>query len=233
MIRGRVFITGDKHADLQIGDLMPGAWPEGQKLSRDDLLIIAGDFGGIFYGDKRDNEVLDFYSNQPWTTSFVDGNHECFDLLDKYPVSEWNGGKVHFIRDSIIHLMRGQVFTIEGKAFFTMGGATSTDKNSRVEGKSWWPQELPSWEEYVEADKNLEKHNNKVDFMITHACSARTFYWYDAVNFSSFKRDPLTDYFDELEKRVSFGHWYFGHHHEDVRINESHTMLCHKVIQII
>ncbi len=32
-----------------------------------------------------------------------------------------------FVRSSIIHLMRGQVYEIESKRFFTMGGASSHD----------------------------------------------------------------------------------------------------------
>ena len=52
----------------------------------------------------------------------MDGNHENFELLDDYPVSRWHGGKVHFIKESVIHLMRGQIYTIDGKTFFTFGG---------------------------------------------------------------------------------------------------------------
>ena len=43
------------------------------------------------------------------------------------PVSEWNGGKVHFVRPNVIHLMRGQVFTLQGQTYFTFGGASSHD----------------------------------------------------------------------------------------------------------
>src|SRR5699024_12624046 len=36
-------------------------------------------------------------------------------------------GKVHKIRDSVIHLMRGEIFDIDNKKFFTFGGAKSHD----------------------------------------------------------------------------------------------------------
>ena len=45
---------------------------------------------------------------------FIDGNHENYDRLSAYPVTEWRGGKVHRIADNILHLMRGQVFEIDG-----------------------------------------------------------------------------------------------------------------------
>lgn len=65
--------------------------------------------------------------DKSFTTVFVDGNHENFDRLYSYPVKEWNGGKVHEIRPSVLHLMRGEVFTIEDKKFFAFGGASSHD----------------------------------------------------------------------------------------------------------
>ena len=227
-----IYITGDKHGSYQLNDLCATSWPEGQKLSKNDFLIIAGDFGGVFYGDEKDNEVLDFYESSPWTTLFIDGNHENFDLLAQYPVTEWNGGKIQYIRPTLIHLMRGQVDTIDDKLFFTMGGATSVDKDYRIEGKSWWRAELPSGEEYYEADKNLMTNNNSVDYVITHCCSARQYYRFAAVHFNSFVRDNLTDYLDELEIRLSFKHWYYGHHHEDICVDDNHTMLCRKVVKI-
>ncbi len=227
-----IYITGDKHGSCQINDLSAANWPEGQSLSKDDYLIITGDFGGVFYGGEKDKMVLDFYEACPWTTLFIDGNHENFDLLDQYPVAEWNGGKVQYIRPSLIHLMRGQIYTIDGRSFFTMGGATSTDKDYRIEGKSWWRAEMPSGEEFYEADKNLMAHNNNVDYVITHCCSARQYYRFAAIHFRSFVRDSLTDYLDELEKSLSFKHWYYGHHHEDLCVDDKHTMLCRKVVKI-
>ena len=58
----------------------------------------------------------------------MDGNYENFKQLNAYDVDIWNGGKVHFIENEIIHLMRGQVFEIDGTRFFTFGGAYSIDK---------------------------------------------------------------------------------------------------------
>jgi hypothetical protein len=69
---------------------------------------------------------------KPFTTLFGSGNHENFDLLAEYPVEDWHGGKVQRIRPSVIHLMRGQVYSIQGKTFFTMGGASSHDINGGI-----------------------------------------------------------------------------------------------------
>ena len=48
-------------------------------------------------------------------------------MLRELPVEDWHGGTVQRVRPSVIHLMRGQVYDIAGKRFFTMGGASSRD----------------------------------------------------------------------------------------------------------
>ena len=71
---------------------------------------------------------LDWLNSRNFTTLFVDGNHENYTrLYNDYSVVEWHGGKVHKIRDSVLHLMRGEVFDIDGKTIFVFGGARSHD----------------------------------------------------------------------------------------------------------
>lgn len=135
-----IFITGDTHrTDLLCIHHFCDNHPE---LTKDDYIIIAGDFGGVWSMDTLERDLQPF-SDLPVTVLFVDGNHENFDLINSYPVEMWNGGKVHKIKPDIIHLMRGQVFEIEGKTIFTFGGATSIDKDYRVEGESWCRRNSP------------------------------------------------------------------------------------------
>ena len=68
----------------------------------------------------------------------------------------------------MIQLCEGQVYQIDGKSFFTMGGAESYDKQFRIQGISWWPQELPSEKEMREARANLLGQGMKVDYVVTH-----------------------------------------------------------------
>ncbi|MEG1805423.1 MAG: metallophosphatase, partial [Clostridia bacterium] len=141
------------------------------------------------------------YEKFPFSILFVDGNHENFDLLDAYPIEIWNGGKVHKIKESIIHLMRGQVFEIEGKKFFTFGGATSVDKCCRTEGKSWWPQ---------------------VDIIITHSIDEKALYYPPMISnkYSIFQENRILSYFEDV---VEYKHWYFGHYHIDGDIENGKT----------
>ena len=119
-----IYITGDTHGDFsrffhtELED--PGI------LTRNDYVIICGDFGGIWLGDERDNERVDPLEELPYTVLFVSGNHENFEALAKYPVVEWHGGKVQFIRPNVIHLMRGQVFDIDGHPVWRTSSSGST-----------------------------------------------------------------------------------------------------------
>ncbi|MDE7261659.1 MAG: metallophosphatase, partial [Oscillospiraceae bacterium] len=140
----------------------------------------------------REAYWLDWLEEKPFTTLFADGNHENFDKLNALPVHQWQGGKVHRIRPHVLHLMRGQVFEIDGTTFLAMGGAASHDIQDgvldpeapdfereywfkrrtrqmfRVKGVSWWPGELPSEEEYEEAVRILERASWQVDCILTH-----------------------------------------------------------------
>ena len=151
-----IYITGDTHGIYDRFDD-----PRLKKLKKGDTLIICGDFGFIWNGSKQEAAVLHKLSRKKYNICFIDGTHENFELLDGYEVKKWNGGKVHHIAANIFHLMRGQVFTIEGTKIFTMGGGESPDLDSRIEDNPWLKYEIPSKEELLEGAENLEKNNCK------------------------------------------------------------------------
>ena len=226
-----IFITGDTHGTIDFQKLKIFS-KKNPGLTKKDYMIICGDFGGVWNPLSLDND-LQPYEDLNFTILFVDGNHENFDLLNEFPVEEWNGGKVHFIRPDIIHLMRGQVFTIEGKKFFTFGGATSIDKIYRMEGLSWWPEEVPSYDDFDEAYNNLEKHNFTVDYVITHACDERSLYYpiFKKIGISP-NIYPENRMLNNFEENVKYTHWYFGHYHYDGKVNERKTLLYNKIIKL-
>ena len=244
-----VFVTGDIHADPS--RLSSKLWSRGRQLTKDDYVIVLGAFGLVWdwKGEsKYEQHWLDWLDNKPWTTLFIDGNHENFDRLEKYPIDNWHGGKVHFICPSVIHLMRGQIFDICGKTFFTMGGAPSHDikdgvleiddlrikkwrydrtKLFRINHISWWEQEIPSEKEWTEARINLTKADNKVDFVLTHEAPA------GLVPFVGiFPPTDMSKKLDDLRCDIDYGHWYFGHYHLTKWINDKDTCLYTFIQQI-
>lgn len=245
-----IYITGDTHGDFS--RFSEESFPEQKDLKRDDYMIICGDFGGVWCGDERDDKSLDMLAELPFTILFVSGNHENFDALVAYPVEEWHGGKVQFIRPNVIHMMRGQVFTIEGKTFFTMGGAASHDISDgvlepddpefeiqywamrrmramfRINHYSWWKEEMPSDLEYEEARQNLDSCNWTVDYIITH-CGPNSVI--DIYSRKFYGHDRLTDFLETVLQKTEYRQWFFGHYHDNVDIGQ-HTMLYERTIKL-
>ena len=232
-----IFVCGDIHAD--ISHISKRAMKKQNiKLTEKDYLIILGDFGGVWYYPesrfyKQDVYLQKWLSNQPWTTLFVDGNHENHDLLNQYPIEEWNGGNVHHIvKDKTIHLMRGQIFNIDGQTIFTMGGAQSHDIEIRQEWINWWRAELPSFQEYETAINNLEKNNWKVDYVLTHCCSSSGAKELLQESYNSADESLLEAFFEGLTKNLIYDRWYCGHYHMNKNISNNTTVLYHKIIPL-
>lgn len=114
-----IHITGDIHGEAWRfnEEYMPGE----SKWTAYDKLIVCGDFGLIWYnsddytGKKANDMALDNLATRPYEILFVDGNHENFNELYKYPEVERYGAPVHKIRENIYHLERGRIYKIEEK----------------------------------------------------------------------------------------------------------------------
>lgn len=226
-----IFVTGDTHGsqDYYKLHIFAGEHPG---LTKNDYVIIAGDFGGV-WESKTLAAGLKPYTELPCTVLFVDGNHENFDLLETFPVEQWNGGKVQKIKPDVIRLMRGQVFEIEGNKIFTFGGATSIDKYMRREGVSWWPQELPTYAELDEGLTNLKRYGNKVDYIITHSCGLRALAYPCLRAVAGEKITcPESHLLSNFEDTVDFKRWYFGHFHIDAKLGDRYTALYQDVVRL-
>lgn len=216
-----VFLTGDTHGLIDIQKVRD-FFVDKTNLTKNDYLIILGDCGCCWSLDENDENTKNELSKLPVTVLFIDGNHENHNYLDSLEAKEWNGGKVHFIRDDIIHLMRGQVFNIDNKSFFTFGGAFSMDKMYREEGISYWKRELPSKEELEAGVLNLIKNNSKIDYVLTHTCPNSIILNLIPVEIGEDKY--LTKYLSRIAEYITFKDWYFGHFHKDVDIDNYHCL---------
>lgn len=249
-----IYITGDCHRNFE--RFNASIFPEQEEMTKDDYVIICGDFGGVWSKDtesKEETMILDWLDYKPFTTLFVDGNHENFDRLYDYPQEEWHGGKIHRIRPSVIHLMRGQIFVLDGKKIFTFGGASSHDIAGgilepddsnfrkrkrelerdwlpyRINHLSWWKQELPSAEEMEEGRRNLALHGNEVDYIVSHCCASST---QALISDGMFKPDILTAYLEEVRQTVKYKKWFFGHYHDNKNVNTKEILLYEQIIRI-
>ena len=176
-----------------------------------------------------------------------------YDLLSTYPVETWHGGQIQRIRPNLIHLMRGQMFELQGKHFFTMGGASCHDVQDgilepkdplfhmkyqrlsrrgalfRVNHYSWWKEELPSDEEYQTARKTLDACNWKTDYIITH-CAPTSIQ--KLVGNYTHTPNALTDFLEEVSQRCTFQMWFFGHYHENLIVKDKYVLLYEHIVQL-
>lgn len=231
-----VYITGDCHG--QYNRFSAKSFPAQKEMTRDDIVIVCGDFG-IWNGGPDEEYWLKWLSRKKFTIVFVDGNHENFTRLygNEFKVVDFHGGKAHKIKSNVYHLMRGYVFDFDGQKFWAFGGASSHDIRDgildpdsfsneedyraalriwrltkvfwRVKNVSWWEQELPSEEEMEFGRKVLEENNWEVDHVITHCCPQEI-----ASVMGYFGADRETMYFDEIAHKLHFKGWHFGHYHE-------------------
>ena len=206
-----VYITGDLHGYQSITRFNEEQFPLQKELTREDYVIICGDFGLLWNDGHEEHRWLDWLERKPFTLLWIDGNHENFDMLARFPVRNWHGGKVQFIRENVIHLCRGSMFDIDGKSVFAFGGANSLDKWARIEGESWWAAEMPTAEEYEYGRQVLKQAKNHADIILTH--SAPSYLLKETLGFGG---DAVTDYFEELWQTCTFKHWFSGHYHKDI-----------------
>jgi len=229
-----VFVCGDTHHDYDIEKLSIERWPEQEQLTLDDFLIQLGDFGVPWSNDREnpsDLRMFQWWASRPWTTLVIPGNHENYDRLALYPEIEMFGGPVQRMANNVYILQRGYVYEVDGKKIFAMSGGFSIDKDWRTEFVSWWSQEMPTYQEILDARKRLEEAGCDVDYVLTHTCSNITFeklFLQIDLMPEKNKRNPLRHFLDWVEENVKFKEWHFGHFHDDVQVDEKHFLHYNK-----
>jgi len=223
-----ILITGDTHIPHDIRKLNNDC----VKASCDGIfpnyVIVTGDFGLLWSNNSNDKEELywtKWLNEKPYKVLFLDGNHENFTRLNALPKIEMFGSKVGKVSDNIFHLKRGNIYTIENNTYFVMGGAESTDKESRQTYISWWHEEVSSHKEFYYAMENLKNVKYCVDYVLTHTAPK------DVLNkyFNSERyNDPTAIMLQQIYNVITFKHWYFGHMHEDKKLNDEFTVCYNK-----
>lgn len=136
-----------------IGDIHGNFYQYLNLINSCDESVQIGDHGIGFV--RRGKSVLDAYKYidfQPYTPieghRFIRGNHDHPAICKLHP---------SYINDG--HYEDGMMF---------VGGALSIDKDWRIAGESWWPDEELSYEElqYIAGQYGVRKPN----IMVTHEC---------------------------------------------------------------
>jgi len=236
--QNRIFLTGDIHGQPQL-NLSSDLFPEGKGLTKKDFVIILGDFGILWHKlrTKEEEHRLKWLDDKPWTTLFIDGNHENFDLLDKLPEKEMFGDKVGIIAHSVFHLKRGICYRINGRKILTIGGAHSHDREYREWGRSMWKEEEITTENINDAIEAVESVMFDVDYVLTHCAPvefAKFALPFEIMHlFTPDHSEENLSWFKQASQ-LTFKHWYFGHYHTntDDPFMGQWTCLYNKIVEL-
>lgn len=196
-----ILVVGDIHAD----------WGKLNALINDkspDIVLQCGDFGywpsmevtkSTPYG-KQNSWILNGVKPQKSIVYWCDGNHE------EHP---------HLVQDALIHEMyqgvnfcsRGSVLRLpDGRNVLFIGGADSIDKDYRILGKDWFPEENISYPQF-EMTMAIE---DKIDIVISHTCPGA----FNVHGSDGKYHDSNRIALDAILHKYKPDLWFFGHWHK-------------------
>jgi 3-oxoacid CoA-transferase subunit A len=182
-------------------------------------MIILGDAGINYYGDKRDIWFKCELSKLPLTMFCIHGNHEQRPQnFPTYEENEWHGGTVYAEREfpTLLFAKDGEIFDFGGKKAIVIGGAYSVDKSYRIANNwGWWPDEQPSETIKERVEQRLGEENWNIDVVLTHTSPLK----YEPVETfiqgidQSFVDKSTEQWLDKIEGKLTYKKWYCGHYH--------------------
>jgi hypothetical protein len=239
-----MFVTGDFHGENDISKISMERFPQQKKLNGNNILFQVGDFGIIWKNEKDKSEEywLKWLDDKPFYTLFIAGNHENYDRLEKYSLIDFHGGKAAQISNKVFYLQNGYVYDFEGLKIWMFGGGTSIDKSERIQGLSWWPQEIPSYKEMDFGSEQLKNNNCKVDYIFTHTMPELILRRNIGKNLGGNAEKkinylylcPVGNYLNHIYKMMksNYKQWYFGHYHFDQELDKNFTGLYQRIHRI-
>ena len=210
-----IYITGDTHGEF--GNV--AHFCEQAQTGKRDILIILGDAGINYYGGERDAEKKKILEALPITIFAIHGNHEMRpQSIPAYHEVEWHGGSV-YVEDAYPHILfakDGEVYDLDGKRTFVIGGAYSVDKAYRIlSGYGWWPDEQPSEEIKRKVEEKLAELSWDVDVVLTHTaplCYEPIEVFLPGINQRMVDKSTEA-WLAVIERQLEYQKWYCGHYH--------------------
>lgn len=231
-----VYITGDKHTNFK--NMKTKLFD--MDIKKEDTFIILGDLG-VNYSVERikdglyedtihslidKNRLIKAFTetgNEIPNILVIQGNHEAPAWCVKdYEEKKWNGGMV-YIQPEFPKLMfayEGEIFSIEGHTYLTIGGAYSVDKFYRLQrGLKWFPEEQLTDKEKKKILKRIKNLKN-VDIVLSHTVPERYIpkdLFLSAVDQSTVD-NSMEEFLTKVDKQLDYKKWYAGHYHADRKI---------------
>ena len=213
-----IFVTGDIHGDYE-------AFSERRlnKIKGGDKLIVTGDFGFIWDNSKKELKNFVKLTRKKYDILFVEGAHENFELLQKYSEADLYQGKAYKLAHNIYCLKRGEIYKIDGKTVFALGGGLDPYAENDGEAVS-----MPTDDELKFAVDNIQSVGRRVDLIITHEAPASVKKLIDR----NATVNDLNIFLDTVLHNTKYGHWYFGSLHQDRDVSEKLTCVFDEVYKV-
>jgi 3-oxoacid CoA-transferase subunit A len=220
------YITGDTHGDFR----KVVRFCKQHNLTADDTVIVLGDAGINYFGNRRDDEPRMLIAKTPATIFCIHGNHERRpQTMDCYQEAIWNGGIVfqEAVCPNILFAKDGEVFNLNGIKAIAIGGAYSVDKHCRLEkGWSWFADEQPDAATKDSVEARLDALGWHVDIVLSHTCPLRyepTEAFIEGIDQSAVDKSTEV-WLGSIEEKLSYKRWYCGHYHIDKSIDRLQFM---------
>ena len=235
----KLWVTGDTHVIEGIYErLSYKGFPESRTMNEfeDNFVVILGDCGLFWDPERALKDIAKLNSwldSKPFDLMFLMGNHENYDVLEWFPVSDFRGGEARFVSDHITVLETGSVFDFDGVKYGVFGGALSIDKYRRTEGKSWWSAEQAddsTKEKFMDA---LADNDWEIDYLLTHTCLREDVYFH--IGFEdrhNNKEDQTTKFLSFIVEHfnLTYKQNYHGHFHHNMSLHHSRSTCLYKDI---
>ncbi len=226
----RVFITGDTHYKEEYQKVERLC--EIAETDKDDFLIILGDHGCNYYGEKKDRRMKKYLESLPISFILISGNHDqrpSRKLCDECHVVDPCVSGIFLVDKEFPSILYPQMFgsyKILGKPSFIIGGAYSVDKWYRLQmyeqgyhNYRWFPDEQLSSDEIVACRNEIHDKMpyDGYEYIFTHTCPLK-YEPYDKFLTSIDQTQvdkTMENFFGELESTIRYKKWFCGHYHVD------------------
>jgi Icc-related predicted phosphoesterase len=188
-----IIVTGDLHNEFdQLNTLIANRIHYGL-----EMVICCGDFG--FWPKVKWAKPMEFIKPKNVKVLWCDGNHENHWQLKLRESDE--------IVKNVIYMPRGSHITLsDGRNVLFMGGADSIDKDARMLGIDWFPDEVISMSDMVDLP------DINIDIVISHTCPYEL--TDKMLEYNPYKiGDPSTHALQIILEKYKPKLWYFGHWH--------------------
>ena len=251
-----IYITGDTHGNFDRIEY----FCDKQKTTKNDVMIILGDVGANYYGNRTDWRKKQWLNSMPITFMFIRGNHEMRPDKD-WPIrtkatDTYTGS---FIIEQefpdLLYMQDGRMYglnTSDGwKKAFVIGGAYSVDKYYRLgayaagnHGARWFEDEQLSPEEMENVKKNMKtvlEREQKLNFILTHTCplSMEPVDMFLPMIDQSTVDNSMEVFLDEIKHMMedkdgkpTYETWFCGHWHTDRTAPDNFRFMFKDVVSL-